>query len=69
MGQRACDVWRQDGVAGGTFSKGKAKYGGMEVCEAKRLRSVEDENRRVKTLLADAHLAIAMLKDVNSKKW
>ena len=68
-GQRTCDVCRQHGIAESTFYKWKAKYGGMEVNEAKRLRSLEDENRRLKTLLADAHLDIAMLKDVNSKKW
>jgi len=68
-GQRTCDVCRQHGIAESTFYKWKAKFGGMEVSEAKRLRSLEDENRRLKTLLADAHLDIAMLKDVNSKKW
>ena len=68
-GQRTCDVCRQHGVAESTFYKWKAKYGGMEVNEAKRLRSLEAENLRLKTLLADAHLDIAMLKDVNSKKW
>jgi len=68
-GQRTCDVCRQHGVAESTFYKWKAKYGGMEVSEAKRLRLLEAENLRLKTLLADAHLDIAMLKDVNSKKW
>jgi len=68
-GQRTCDVCRQHGIAESTFYKWKAKFGGMEVSEAKRLRSLEAENQRLKTLLADAHLDIAMLKDVNSKKW
>lgn len=56
-------------IAESTFYKWKAKFGGMEVSEAKRLRSLEAENLRLKTLLADAHLDIPMLKDVNSKKW
>jgi putative transposase len=68
-GQRTSDVCRQHGIAESTFYKWKAKFGGMEVSEAKRLRSLEDENRRLKTLLADSHLDIAMLKDVASKKW
>jgi putative transposase len=68
-GQRTADVCRQHGIAESTFYKWKARFGGMEVSEARRLRSLEDENRRLKSLLADAHLDIAMLKDVASKKW
>lgn len=68
-GSRTGDVCRRHGIAESTFYKWKAKFGGMEVSEAKRLKSLEDENRRLKSLLADAHLDIAMLKDVNSKKW
>ncbi len=45
------------------------KYGDMEVSDAKKLKALEDENRRLKSLLADAHLDISMLKDINSKKW
>ena len=47
----------------------KAKYGGLEVSEAKRLRSLEDENAKLKKLLAEAMLDIAVLKDISSKKW
>jgi putative transposase len=47
----------------------KSKYGGMEVSEAKRLRELEQENTRLKKLLAEAELDKAILKDVNSKKW
>ena len=68
-GERTADVCRRHGISEGTFYKWKSKYGGMEISEAKRLKSLEDENRRLKTLLADAHLDIAMLKDINSKKW
>ena len=46
-----------------------AKYGGLDVSEAKRLRSLEDENRRLKKLLAETMLDNAMLKDIASKKW
>ena len=48
---------------------GKAKYGGLEVSEAKRLRALEDENGRLKRLQADAMLDNACLKDLLSKKW
>lgn len=68
-GNRTGDVCRRHGIAESTFYKWKAKFGGMDVSEARRLKLLEDENRRLKSLLADAHLDIAMLKDVNSKKW
>jgi putative transposase len=51
------------------FYKYKSKYGGMEISDAKRLKALENENGRLKRLLADAHLDIAMLKDVAAKKW
>jgi putative transposase len=63
------DLCRRHGIGESTFYKWKSKYGGMEVSDAKRLKSLEDENRRLKSLLADAHLDISMLKEVNSKKW
>jgi hypothetical protein len=47
----------------------KSKYGGMDVSEAKRLKGLETENAKLKRLLADAHLDIAALKDLLSKKW
>lgn len=68
-GVRTADVCRRHGIAESTFYKWKAKYGGMEVSDARRLKTLEEENRRLKSLLADAHLDIAMLKDVASKKW
>ena len=52
-----------------TFYKWKARYGGLEVSEAKRLRSLEDENAKLKKLLAEAMLDIAVLKDITAKKW
>jgi len=63
------EVCRRHGVSGATFYKWKAKYGGLEVSEAKRLRSLEDENAKLKKLLAEAMLDVAMLKDIASKKW
>tara|TARA_B100001939_G_C16876116_1_gene588741 strand:+ start:65 stop:331 length:267 start_codon:yes stop_codon:yes gene_type:complete len=68
-GAQTSDVCRRHGIGESTFYKWKSKYGGMEVSDAKRLKALEDENRRLKNLLADAHLDIAMLKDVASKKW
>lgn len=52
-----------------TFYKWKSKYGGLEVSEAQRLKVLEDENRRLKKLLAEAELDKAILKDALSKKW
>ena len=68
-GAATVDVCRKHGISSATFYKWKAKYGGLEVSEAKRLRSLEDENRRLKKLLAEAMLDNAMLKDVAGKKW
>jgi putative transposase len=52
-----------------TFYKWKAKYGGLDVSDAKRVRALEDENAKLKKLLAEAMLDNAMLKDIASKKW
>ena len=68
-GLATADVCRKHGVSSATFSKWKAKYGGLDVSEAKRLRSLEDENRRLKKLLAETMLDNAMLKDIATKKW
>ena len=63
------DVCRRHGISEATFYKWKAKFGGLEVSEAKRLRTLEDENAKLKKLLAEAMLDIAVLKDISSKKW
>ena len=68
-GSATADVCRKHGISSATFYKWKAKYGGLEVSEARRLRSLEDENRRLKKLLAETMLDNAMLKDIASKKW
>jgi putative transposase len=68
-GHPTADVCRKHGISAGTFYKWKAKYGGMDVSDAKRLRALEDENAKLKKLLAEAMLDNAILKDVNSRKW
>ena len=68
-GVKTGDLARRQGVSEATIYNWKAKYGGMEVSEAKRLRSLEDENAKLKHLLADAMLDNAALKDLLTKKW
>jgi putative transposase len=68
-GARTADVCRRHGISGATFYKWKAKYGGLDVSEARRLKGLEDENRRLKKLLAEAMLDNAMLKEIGAKKW
>ena len=63
------DVCRKHGLSSATFYKWKAKYGGLEVSDAKRLKALEDENAKLKKLLAEAELDKAMLKEIASKKW
>ena len=65
-GMKTGDVCRRHGISAATFYNWKAKYGGMDVSEAQRLRSLEDENRRLKKLLAEAELDKAMLKEAIS---
>ena len=68
-GMRTADVCRKHGISEATFYKYKARYGGMDVSEARRLKALEDENAKLKKLLAEAMLDNAMLKDIASKKW
>ena len=68
-GMPTVEVCRRHGVSPATFYKWKSKFCGMEVSEAKRLRSLEDENAKLKKLLAEAMLDIAVLKDITGKKW
>jgi putative transposase len=63
------DVCRKHGISSATFYAWKAKFGGMDVSEAKRLKSLEDENAKLKRLLADAMLDNVALKDLLSKKF
>lgn len=68
-GMATAEVCRRHGISSATFYKWKAKLGGLDVSEARRLRSFEEENSRLKKLLAEAMLDNAVLKDLASKKW
>ena len=63
------DLCRRHGITETTFHRWRAKYGGLQITDAKRLKALEDENRRLKKLVADLSLDIAMLKDVAGRKW
>lgn len=66
-GMKTADVCRKHGISEATFYKYKAKFGGMDVSDARKLKVLEDENTKLKKLLAEAMLDNAMLKDVASK--
>ena len=68
-GTQTADVCRKHGISSATFFKWKAKFGGMDVSDARKLKVLEDENAKLKRLLAEAMLDNAMLKDLNAKKW
>ena len=68
-GMPTADVCRRHGISSATFYKYKSKFGGLDVSEARRLRALEDENAKLKKLLAEAMLDYAVLKDLTSKKW
>ena len=68
-GAKTADVARKHGISEATLYNWKAKYGGMEVSDAKRLRSLEEENRKLKKLLAESMLDQAALKELLTKKW
>ena len=68
-GVATADLCRKQGVSSATFYKWKAKYGGMDVSDAKRLKALEDENAKLKRLLADAMLDKVGLKELLAKKW
>ena len=69
VGAKTADVCRKHGISDATFYKWKAKYGGMQVSDARRLKALEDENAKLKKLLAEAMLDNAMLRDVAARKW
>ena len=68
-GPKVSDLCRQHGISEATDYRWKSKYGGMEVSEAKRLRVLEEENRRLKQLVADKELDILGLRAALSKKY
>jgi putative transposase len=69
LGAKTADLCRKHGISEATLYNWKSKFGGMEVSEAKRLKQLQDENGKLKKLLADAMLDNAALKDLLSKKW
>ena len=68
-GAKVPEVCRKLGVSEQTFYRWKAKYGGMDVSEARKLKGLEDENAKLKRMLADAMLDNVALKDLLGKKW
>jgi len=68
-GAKTSDLCRQHGISSATFYAWRSKYGGMDVSDAKRLKQLEEENARLKRIVADQALDITMLKDVLGKKW
>ena len=66
-GARTEEVCRRHGISAGTLYKWKSKFGGLEVSDAKRLRSLDEENRKLKKLLAESMLDNAALKDLLAK--
>ena len=68
-GMKIVDLCRTHGISDATFYNWRSKYGGMEVSEAKRLKVLENENKKLKQMLADTMLENRAIKDVLSKKW
>lgn len=68
-GLSAVDLCRKHGISDATFYKWRSKYGGMEASEAKRLKSLEDENTKLKRLLAESVMDVATLKEMLGKKF
>ena len=68
-GIKTSDLCRKHGISEGTFYRWKSKYGGLEVSEARRLRQLEDENRRLKKIVADQALDLEAMKSALRKKW
>jgi putative transposase len=68
-GAKTADLARKHGISEATVYNWKARYGGLEVSEAKRLKGLEDENRKLKKLLAESMLDNAALKELLTKKW
>lgn len=68
-GQKVADVCRQHSISEGTYDRWKAQYGGLEVSQLRRLRQLEDENRKLKQIVADLTLDNVALKDIATKNW
>jgi putative transposase len=68
-GQKVGEICRHYGVSEATYYRWKNMYGGLEVSQVRRLRQLEEENRRLKQIVADLTLDNTMLKDITAKKW
>ena len=68
-GLGTADLCRKHGISSATFYKWKAKYGGLDVSDARRLKTLEDENARLKKLVADQALDVMVLKEIVAKKF
>lgn len=68
-GRKVSDVCREHGISEGTYFRWKSKFGGLDVTEARRLRGLEEENRRLKHAVADLTLDKQILKEALSRKW
>lgn len=68
-GAKTAEVCRKHGISGATFYQWKAKFGGLDVSDTRRLKMLEAENTKLKKLLAEVMLDNAMLKDISAKKW
>jgi len=68
-GKKTLDICRQYGISDATFYNWKAKYGGMDISDARRLKALEEENRKLKRMYADQGLEILVLKDILAKKF
>jgi putative transposase len=68
-GMKGSDLCRKHGISEPTFYAWKSKFGGMSVPDARRLKQLEEENARLKKLLAEAMLDNAVLKDITARKW
>lgn len=68
-GQEVNQVCRENEISEQTFYRWRRKYDGMQLSDARKMKELEEENRRLKSLVADQALNIQVLKEVNSKKW
>ncbi len=68
-GKSVAQVCREQGVSEQTVYRWRSRYSGMDIAELRRLKELEEENRRLKKLVADQALDIQILKEVNAKKW
>ncbi len=68
-GTKTAEIWRKHGISEAPFSTYNAKYGGLEVSDARRLKALKEENAKLERLLAEQMLDNAVLKDLASKTW